>query len=145
MLSVNTGDVAFTAATKTILQIVAAANHRVKVLGFEIGFKGISPTEVPVLVQACVQTTAGTMTAATPVKLNDDDGETLQTTAQHTATVEPTTGNVKWAVPIHPQTHRSVVFPPGRELIINGGDKLGIRVTSPAQSGTVNITAIVEE
>lgn len=143
--AVKSGDVSYSTSTKTILQLVAAANHRVKVESIEIGFKGTSATEAPVLCELLVQSTAGTMSAATPVKLNDDDGETLQTTALHTATAEPTAGNVKWAVPIHPQTHRVITFAPGREIIINGGDRLGLRVNAPANAGTIHVTMSGEE
>ncbi len=143
--TLSTGSVAYTTATKTIMQIVAASNHRVLINEVSIGFLGVLATEVPVHVQILAQTTAGTMSSLTPVKTNSSDDETLQTTAQHTATAEPTAGNVIWADVFHPQTARRITFNPGRELVIPGGTRLGLRLLSPAQSGTVSVTAMCVE
>jgi hypothetical protein len=117
-------------ALKTLLQLVAAANHRVVITEIGISFHGVTPTDAPILVQAMRQTTAGTMSAATPVKRNSTDDETLQTTAQHTATVEPTAGDVlkQWA--IHPQGGLVYQPAPGEEIVVPGGGKLGITVTA---------------
>jgi len=142
---VDSGDVAFTAATKTILQIIAAANVRLRIERVTFSFKGISATEVPVACELLRQTTAGTMSAATPAKVNESDDETLQVTAQHTATVEPTASTVKAANPVHPQISYSFVFPPGRDLYVKGGERLGCRLLSPAQAGTVRVFVEGEE
>src|SRR6187200_1914628 len=94
--AVKTGVVTGTAA-KTLLQLVAAANHRFVVKEIAVSFAGTSATDPPVLIEVLRQTTAGTMTALSPVKANDADEETLQTTAQHTAIVEPTAGDILMA------------------------------------------------
>ncbi len=122
---VNTGT-----AAKTILQIVAAANHGVKIDELSISFEGTSNTNAPIQVRVLRQTTAGTMTALTLVKDPDDSDETIQTTAQHTATAEPTAGDVLMTELIHPQTGWSWQAPFGRETKIGGGDRLGIEVTA---------------
>ena len=132
--------VALSAATaKTVVQLVAAANHRVKVLGWGVFFDGATSTATPVLVELLRQTSAGTMTALTLVKTNDPGAETLQTSAQHTATVEPTAGNVvsRLDVPAYGGMYQ-VQLPPGQEIIMAGGERLGIRCTAPA---TVNAVA----
>lgn len=125
---------------KTLVQIVAAANHAVKISEISISFAGTSNTATPILVQISRQTTAGTMTSLTPVKDPDDSGETLQTTAQHTATSEPTTTDVLMEEYVHPQTGYCWQAPFGKEIKIGGGDRLGIRVTAAAD---VNATARV--
>lgn len=141
----NTGDIAFSTSTKTLAQLIAASNHRVKVERVRISFKGTSGAEAPVLVQLAVQTTAGTMSSLTLAKRNASDDETLQTTAQHTATVEPTTTTVLASQLVHPQGNYDFVFPPGRELFIPGGTRLGVLVNTPTQAGTANVSAELDE
>lgn len=134
-----TAEVALAAATaKTVLQLVAAANHRVQVLEWSVAFDGTSTTAEPVLVELLRQTTAGTMSALTPVKMDDSLSETLQTTAQHTATAEPTAGDVLRRIEVHPQQGFVQEFGLGNEIIVGGGDRVGIRCTAPA---VVNVVA----
>lgn len=136
-----TGEISTGTSVKTLVQVVAAANQRVKVREISIGFKGTSNTNAPIKVDVLRQSTAGTMSALTPVKRNADDGETLQTTAQHTATAEPTAGDVLKTLEIHPQTGWDWQAPFGGEFIINGGDRLGVRVTAANDvSATVSIS-----
>lgn len=124
-----TGEVQTGTALKTILQLIAAANHRVLVQGFGIAFKGVSNTDAPVWVRVLRQT-GGTLSSLTPSKRNSSDDETLQTTGKHTATVEPTPGNVLWSGYVHPQNSHTEWFPFGEELVVPGGGILGLEVTS---------------
>lgn len=118
---------------KTVLQVVAASNHALAIKALDITFDGTSPTAQPVLVELVRQTTAGTMSSATPIKYPaDDSDETTQMTAQHTATVEPTTTDVVRRYHVHPQLGRPIDFPFGEEIKVGGGDRLGIRITAPA-------------
>ncbi len=141
----NTGDISFATATKTIMQLVAAANHRIKIERIRVSFKGQSGSEAPVLVELLRQSTAGTMTSLTLYKANDSDDETIQTTAQHTATAEPTAGDVIASQLVHPQAGYDFVFLPGRELFVKGGGRLGVRVNTPMQAGTIDVSAEIEE
>ncbi len=135
----QTAEVALTAATaKTVVQIKAAANHRVAVLGWGVFFDGTSVTAEPVQVRLIRQSTAGTMSALTPVALDGDIALTLQTTAQHTATAEPTAGNVVDVIECHPQQGYEMIYPLGQEVILTGGGYVGIECTAPA---TVNVRA----
>jgi len=126
-------------AAKTILQLVAAANHRTKLAGWKVSFDGNSPTATPIKVELVRQSTAGTMSALTTVKKSESDDETLQTTAQHTATAEPTSGEVIDTQYIHPQGAWEKYYPLGEEEIVKGGNRLGIRVTAP-----VSVNAIAQ-
>ena len=138
----STAEVALAAATaKTVMQLVAASNHRVRLLRWGVFFDGTSVTAEPVQVRLLRQTTAGTMSALTPVKKDDSIAETLQTTAQHTATVEPTAGDVLDVKEIHPQQGYEYIAPLGQEYIIGGADRLGIECTAPA---VVNVRAVME-
>jgi hypothetical protein len=137
----QTAEIALSAATaKTILQLVAASNHRAKLLSWGVFFDGTSATAEPVQVRLLRQTSAGTMSALTPVKNDDSLAETLQTTAQHTATAEPTAGDVLEAIEVHPQGGYEKIYPLGQEPVIGGGDRIGIECTAPA---SVNVRASV--
>lgn len=132
-VAATTAEIALSAATaKTVIQIVAPTNQKLKVERIGLFFDGVSPTGEPVQVRVLRQTTAGTMTSLTPVKRNNGDGETIQGTAQHTATAEPTAGDVYDVFEIHPQSGYDIFFPLGQEPLVKGGDRLGIECTAPA-------------
>lgn len=134
----QTAEVALAAATaKTVIQLVAPANHRVKILGWGVFFDGVNTAGEPVQVRVLRQTTAGTMSALTPVQIVPVS-ETIQSTAQHTATAEPTPGDVLDPIECHPQQGYEVKYPMGQELIIPGSGRLGIECTAPA---IVNVRA----
>jgi hypothetical protein len=131
----NTAEVALAAATtKTVIQIIAPTNHRVKVMGWGVFFDGTSATAEPVQVELLRQTSA-----LTPVK-TDAASEPLLTTAQHTATAEPTASDVLDVVEVHPQaSYERVCSTPGSQLfVVGGGGRVGIRCTAPA---AVNVRA----
>lgn len=129
-LKANTVQIATGTSAKTILQIVAASNHAVLVHEWSISFEGVSNTAAPIEVVLMRQTTAGTMSSLTLVKDPDDWDETIQTTAQHTSTSEPTSGDVLFRELVHPQTGYTWQAPFGRLLKIGGGDRVGIVVTA---------------
>lgn len=141
----NTADISFSTSTKTLVQLIAASNHRVRVERVRVSFKGISSSEAPVLVKLAVQTTAGTMSSLTLAKALSTDDETLQTTAQHTATAEPTTTTVLASKLVHPQGSHEFVFPPGRDFLIPGGTRLGVILDTPTQAGTAVVSVELEE
>ena len=141
----QTSEVALSAATaKTALQIVAASNHRVKILRWGVFFDGTSVTAEPVQVELTRQTTAGTMSSNTPKKLDDSLAESLQTTAQDNATAEPTKGDIIDVVEVHPQQGYEIIYPLGQEPIVGGGDRAGIICTAPA-SVNVRVKIVFEE
>lgn len=129
----ETAEVALTAATaRTILQVTAPTNQVVKLLGWGIYFDGTSGTAEPVVVELIQQSTAGTMSSLTPVKIDPGRAETIQSTAQHTATAEPTTTAIVARREVHPQSGYETLFAFGQEHIIPGGGRLGLRCTAPA-------------
>jgi hypothetical protein len=133
----QTAEIATGTSKKTLLQIVAATNVRVKVKEFSVAFKGTSNTAAPILVEVTRQSTAGTMSALTPQKVDLDGDETLQTTAQHTATAEPTETAALMREQVHPQGGYTWQAPFGAEIVVNGGDRLGIAVTAGADVNAV--------
>jgi hypothetical protein len=135
----NTAQVATGTSAKTILQLVAASNHRVLIPRISISFEGVTPTDPPIQVVIRKQTDAGTASALTLVKDNDNDDETLQTTAQHTATAEPTGSDSLETRLVHPQGSRD--FGP---FVLPGGDRIGVVVTASVGIDCV-VSALCEE
>lgn len=119
------------AATETVLQIAAAANHIIVLKEVSISFKGIDNLAEPIVVELVKQTTAGTMTSVTPALVDDAlDGYTIQSTAARTATVEPTTSSVfhEWA----PHGQSGILYPVPHDFFRTlAGGRIGLRVTTP--------------
>lgn len=135
-------------ATLTLMQLIAAANKRVRINRIIISGKGILSTDAPVTCEVLTQTSAGTTGASATVgKVNDSDDESLGVTAAITfSSTEPTAGAVKASRNVHPQSGVEMVFPPGiNDLFVAGGGRMGIRVNSPAQATTLRITVEGEE
>ena len=149
LVDVNSAEVALSAGVaKTVLQITAASNHRVKILGVAIYGKGIVVTDTPIKFRILRQTTAGTMTGGTAgthiSKHNDSDDETVQTACAINATAEPTAGDVLEFGEFHPQTGLRWYPPDGKEIIVKGGGRLGIELTA-AQAQTVVAGLLLDE
>jgi len=117
-------------SAKTMIQLIAAANHAIKITEFGVSFNGVNNTHEPILVDLLRQTTAGTMSSLTLVKADDSGGDTLDTTAQHTATAEPTGSDVLRSLYVHPQTGAVVPVTDDAPIIVGAGDRLGLRVTA---------------
>lgn len=136
--SIRTAEIALTAATaKTVIQLVAPSNHRVAITSWSVSFDGTSVTAEPVVIRVLRQTSAGTMSALTPVAMDGSVGETIQSTAQHTATAEPTAGNVLLSMECHPQQGYKEFLPLGQEIILQGAGRVGIECTAPANVNCV--------
>lgn len=129
----NSAAVALAAATaKTVLQLNAPTNQRLKIQRIGIFFDGASTTAVPVVVKMLIATNAGTATALTLNKLVASDSETIQTTASENATVEPTKTTLLDQWFIHPQMGIDLTYAFGQEKVVNGGGRVAIEITAPA-------------
>lgn len=141
----TTAPITLTSATaKTLLQLIAAANQRAMLKEVEVSFNGVTPADPPIQVDLIVQTTAGTMTALTGVKVNSGDAETIQTTAAHTATAEPTNTSLRKSGYVHEQEGDRRVFRFDGAIPIGGGTRLGVFVTPGTLTGTVKAIAGAE-
>ena len=135
----QTAEVALVAATaKTVAQITAATNVRVRVRGWGCSFDGVSTTQEPVQCVLAFESTAGTGTSQAPVATDSDAVQTIQTAGAVNFTAEPTLGNVIDSQECHPQTGFVIWWPPGHEPIIGAADRIGITLTAPA---AVNVRA----
>jgi hypothetical protein len=146
--SVNSGEVALAASTaKSLLQIKAAANQRVKVRALKIMGKQPAGGTDAVCKVRLTRSTAnfGTFTGATANKSNPSNGETIQTTCGSNASVEPTSptdGGIWWEV--QPQSGVIEFYPPGLEIEVPGGQSVQFEATSTG-TPTLTVTATCEE
>ncbi|MGL5936018.1 MAG: hypothetical protein ACRCZI_10425 [Cetobacterium sp.] len=133
-----TAEVSLSAATaKTVLQVKAPANQRVKIKGWGVYFDGTSVSAEPINVKLVRQSTAGTMSAVTPAKCDDSLPETVQSSASVNASVEPTTGEVLQFRNIHPQSGYEHVYGVQDEDMIKGGGYVGILCDAPANVNVI--------
>lgn len=119
---------------KTLLQLIAGTNQRLRVKEIGVSFRGQVNTDKPFTVEVLYQTTAGTGgQTATPVKEADGAAETLQATALKAtwSTTEPTAGSVIRTFDVHPQSGLVYQCPLGDEIVVGGGKRLGLRITGP--------------
>jgi hypothetical protein len=123
------------ATAKTVGQLRAPTNQRVRVYGFGLHFDAAAAGQ-PVTIRLLRQTTNGTMTTATLQKTDEGISTTIQSTAGTNATVEPTAGPVLGTFTCYPQGGLPVQFNFDDEVIIGSGNRLGLEVTAPA---TVNV------
>lgn len=129
---------------ETILQLIAAANHRVALTSYNMNGSGISNTEQPGEWDLIRQTTGGTSSAGTVTQEDDSIAETLLTTSLITFTVEPTSTDIVRSHTVHPQTSLNLKEQFSREKIIGGGDRMGLRADY-VQAQNVGVSLDFEE
>ncbi len=130
--SLQTAEIAMTTDKTTVLQLIAAANHRVLVSEISISIKGVVNTDAPVLFQVLRQTNAGTGgDAITANATGGDYDETIQTIGlKDIDTTEPTGAVELMGEEVHPQGGYTWQAPFGKEIVVEGGGRLGIAVTA---------------
>src|SRR5687768_7050449 len=89
------------ATVETLLQVVAPAATKLRVVAWGISLAGVTASEVPGDVELLRQTTAGTASAYTPKKLDESD-PACAATAQVTFTAEPTAGDILHPIQLTP-------------------------------------------
>ncbi len=129
-------------AVKTLLQLECGVNHPIKILEVGIFFHGVNNTHEPIDAYLAIQSTAGTMTGLTVNENDEDDSGTFDTVAQHTATVEPTTGVHVRDMAVHPQT--GLIFSPNSEAQPKVSSRVGL-VIDPPNGTTVDAYIVFEE
>ncbi len=125
-------------AAKTIIQLLAPTNQMVRFLELTLSFgkaTGNYADGDTFKVRVMVQTTAGTMSAATEVHNDSGRNLTLQTAVTHTATVEPTNTNELWVLfgSLYRQNNFAKVFMPFPITVVEG-TRVGIEVTATQDS-----------
>lgn len=127
--AVQSGIVLLASQPTTLVQLLAVANHRIRLVGWSVSFTDTQT--LAVRLEVVRQSTDGTMTIGpTLAKTDDSIAETLLTTARHTATVEPTTGDILDTISV--KDGYAVFYPEKKEKICGGGDRIAIRATTPS-------------
>lgn len=136
LYSIATNEFSCATGGKTALQLATGASNRARLVEFGISFQGTSAADAPALVQLLRQTTAGTTTSVTPVKLDAAD-VAAESTAGKNATAEPTPSDVLLNFYLTPNGGAwAQQFPLGREPIMAASTYLGILVTTAATVDT---------
>jgi hypothetical protein len=125
----NVGGTSGTAA-KTLLQLIAPTYQGLKITQVGVAFAGVNNTQAPIRVELLRQTTAGTVTSATPVKADGHNGSTIQATGGKNASAEPTPGDVLRVWYVHPQTGLDYIVADQAPISVGPAGRLGLRVTS---------------
>lgn len=127
------------ATAETLLQLVTPSSRRAKVVGLSLGFSSVTASDVPVLVELLLQTTAGTASAATPVADDQADPAAL-CTAQKTFTVEPTPSTVLRRMLLTPVGGLILVDLEAMDKVVEMlvSTRVGLRVTAPQAQTNVH-------
>lgn len=128
---------------QTLVQVAAASNHRVVILGMEVGFQGDSPATVGFTLRWSVQSNAGANgTAITPQKKDRGYDEAIQASFLEYQTdgtpTEPTTGAILVSVSLHRQANMPWTLP--FPIIVLGGERVGLRLASHTTDNTIPVT-----
>ena len=145
-VAVNFGPRASGTSTRTLVQIVAAANRPCKILEVGITFAGTDNVGAPIETQLLRQANTPSGPAAVAEAHGQEDASYAEgLTHFEDFTDEPTPGDVlrRWFV--HPQTGLIYTNPWPSRLIVPQASIIALRVISPAV--TVNIVGyiVVEE
>lgn len=143
----NGGTAASAGTAKTMLNVIAAANRAVKVTEIGVGFIGASGAAKPVRVELMTSTQATNGTSGTSVTIaatDPGDASTVQATAYHSYSSEPTalTAIRQWRV--HPQAGLVVQFPLGREPRTDVGKAIALRILFETGETTTLVDSYIE-
>ena len=127
---------------RTLLQIAAPTNQRVRIIAAEIGMAGSTPATPPVLFDWCIQNTAGTASAATVQYQDRGIDETKLATVLKDFTTEPTLVATLIVFPVHQQG--TYPWRPPWPIIVKGAERVGFRYRS-GNFVPVTFTVYVEE
>lgn len=120
------------ATVETLLQVVAPATKRLRVVAWGISLAGVTASEVPGDIELLRQTTAGTASAFTPVKLDEADPAAIAT-AQVTFTAEPTAGDILHPIQLTPNGGTwEVSYAPDERPVVAASGRIGIRANFAA-------------
>lgn len=140
---------------ETIVQLLAAANHRCEIVAMDLSLQGTVPANAPVVFDFVTQSDAGTpgsgaydftvATGAPPQKTDRGIDEVIQTTFtafDGSGPTEPTLGAQLCEFSLHEQayTHWRPPFP----LVAKGSERIGLRFKR-ATFVPVSVTLYCEE
>lgn len=134
---------------ETVLQLAAAANHRIVIQGFSVTLAGTAAKDLIVrLVRQTGTGTAGTVSTTTQIifPLEPAVAETIQTVARTNFSVEPGLDTPNKVLQYKRlQSSYEKIFPLGQEIVVAGGGFIGIEVTSVGATASVAAEFVFEE
>lgn len=133
-----------TSALQCVMWVKAPANQRLAIKRISVSFDSTSNSAAPVQVQISKLTSDGTGGGALTPKQKQPNATTLQATAKDKSTVwsaEPSVGDVMDYQNIHPQGGIYIPYTFLDEIVINGGERLGILIFAGA---AVNCIPVIE-
>ena len=137
----TTAEVALTTALKTVLHLFTPANQRVAIRGFSIAFDGVSSTAGAAEVLLTIQSTSGTLSAATIAKQARGTTEAFNSSGSFNATVEPVINTVLKTYEVNQMTGYERAFAQDEEVELSGSERFGLVVRA---SSAVNCHAFVD-
>jgi hypothetical protein len=131
------------ATAKTVLSVIAPAQFGVDLVGFRLGFDGVTAANTPVVVEIVTWTTDGTGTSGTVVQAYGRS-ITAGFTTKYNYTVEPTTPTAVDRYSLTPNGGAIVYdYPRDRTPDCAVSNLIGIRLTA-AQAVNCNATMVFE-
>lgn len=128
--------------TKTVL-LLAAGAPTCELHEVSCSFDGVLATATKARLELFRYTTGGTMTSLTPVKLDSSSGACVAT-GFHTATAEPTTGDLLFAELVHLQSGYTWRVS-GLGIRLNNGEYVGLRIVNGSTATNCLPRMIFEE
>lgn len=128
-----------TAETKTLLQLVAATNHSLVVVGWGISFNSVEAAAPAVAVRPQIQTSAGTSgDYSSSIRRRDRlQTGTLDVTARNAFTVEPSKTDDYPTTFVPAQSGYEVWWPEEGWIILGAGERLGLEMISGTLSASI--------
>lgn len=130
--------------TRTLLQIIAPSDQKIRIRQVKFTSKGAGTGDKSILCSVVRQTGAGTSSAFTIQKRNEMDTETIRSSALGTfSSTEPTTDKTYWSGHMAGFTGQALYNPFAIDpdgLIINEGERVAFTVAiDSAASGAADI------
>ncbi len=128
-----------TVTTKTLLQLVAATNHPIVVIGWGISFNSIAAADPAVAVRPQIQTSAGTSAdySASIRRRDRLQAGTLDVTARNAFTVEPSKTDDYPTVFVPAQSGYEVWWPEEGWIVLAAGERLGLEMISGTLAASI--------
>ncbi len=137
---------------QTLVQVLAAASHRIVIPAVDIGFEDDDPATTPFVLEWLLQTDAGTNgTSVTPQKGDRGYDESIQGTfleyQTNAGAAEPTSSGTSPAYPedvlaaisLHRQA--SIMWVPAFPIIVKGGERVALRLSGHGGVGNTIVVA----
>lgn len=133
------------ATVETLVQVTAPATRRLQIMRWGISFNGVTATDVPVQVDLLRQTTAGTASAFTPLKIEEADPAALAAAAR-AFTAEPTPGDVIESHFVTPNGGLFVVqYGLDERPFVAASGRIAIRANAPTSAVTADAFIVWQE